>query len=79
MEVVAHQLKFGIDGVVDTYDIFTDIGWLRDRRNILACAKVWLWKRSRIQFKYRIRVEQTVAVIVLHLGNGLSRINPLAV
>src|SRR6266702_2668766 len=58
MEIVAHQLQLGIDGVVDAYYVFADIGGLWDGRNVLGCTKVRMREGARVHFEDRIRIDQ---------------------
>ena len=58
MEVMAHQLKLAVDGVVDANHVFSDIGRLRDGRDVLIGAEVRLRERARIQFEDSVLVDQ---------------------
>jgi hypothetical protein len=55
---MAHQLKLAVDGVVDANHVFTDIGRLRDGRNVLTGAEVRLREGARIQFEDSVLVDQ---------------------
>src|ERR1700677_2195839 len=55
---MAHQLKLAVDGVVDANHIFTDIGRLRDGRNVLTGAQVRLREGTRIQLEDRVWIDQ---------------------
>ncbi len=71
MEIVAHQLQLGIDGVVDAYYVFADIGGLWDGRNVLGCTKVRMREGSRVHFEDRIRINQLFRNNIV--GEGLVR------
>src|SRR6266702_7618115 len=60
MEIVAHQLQLGIDGVVDAYYVFADIGGLWDGRNVLSCTEVRMREGASVYFEDRIRIDQLV-------------------
>src|SRR5580704_12338237 len=55
---MAHQLKFAVDGVVNANDIFSYVGGLRDGRNVLVGAQVWVGESARIQFEDSVLVDQ---------------------
>ncbi len=54
---MAHELKLAIDGMIDAHHVFTDIGRLRDGRNVLTGAEVRLWKGPGIQQKDGVLVD----------------------
>ena len=56
MEIIAHQLQLGVDGVVDAHYVLADIRGLWDGRNVLGCTKVRMREGARIHFKDGIGV-----------------------
>ena len=80
MEVMAHQLELAVDGVVDADHVFTDVGRLRDGRNVLrAVVVVRLREGSRIHLEDRVLVDQVggddVAWERLSSGQTVSRVD----
>ena len=58
MDIVTHQLQLAIDGVVNANHILTDVGRLRDGRDVLTGAIVRFGEGSRVQFKHYVRIDQ---------------------
>ena len=58
MEEMAHQLELAVDGVVDAHYVFTDIGRLRDGRDVLVGAEIRLREGAGVQFEDSVRIDQ---------------------
>src|SRR5271156_2748728 len=65
MEQMAHELKFAVDGVINADHVFTNVGRLRDGRDVLAGAEGRVRKGARIEFEDRVLVDQVG-------GNGID-------